>query len=66
MRANLVIMTLTPFEKKKMESDIKNLEIDIACARQEMQYSPHKEQIRNYIKEREDKIEAFRLSLSKN
>ena len=59
-------MTLTPFEKKKMESDIKNLKIDIACARQELQFSPHKEQIRNYIKEREEKIDALKLSLSKN
>lgn len=59
-------MQLTPFEKKKIESDIKNLEIDIACARQELQFSQHKEQIRNYIKEREEKIDALKLSLGKN
>jgi hypothetical protein len=59
-------MSLTPFEKKRIESDIKNLEIDIACASQELQFSQHKTQIRNYIEEKEIKIQALKLSLSKN
>ena len=54
---------LTPFEKSQAIKKIKNLEIDIACARQEQQYSPNKAQIIAYIETKTAEIETIKKSI---
>lgn len=55
--------SLTPFEIKKIESNIENLKIEIACARQELQFSGHKDKIREYIKDKQNKITELEKQL---
>jgi hypothetical protein len=54
---------MTPYEKASAIRKIKNLEIDIACAQQELQFSQHKDQIRTYIKNKEAKMETIKNSI---
>jgi len=57
--------SLTPFEMSKIKKDIENLKTDIACARQELQFSGHKDKIREYIKDKEINIKKLKKELKK-
>lgn len=61
-----IILIMTPYEKASAIRKIKNLEIDIACAQQELQYSPNKDQVRIYIKNKEAEIETIKKSIKKD
>lgn len=54
---------MTPIEIRKIKDEINHLKEDAACARQELQYSGHKDQIRKYIKEKETKIKELEQDL---
>ena len=56
--------SLTPFEMSKIKKDIENLKTDIACARQELQFSGLKDKIREYIKDKETKIQELEKELA--
>ena len=55
--------SLTPFEIKKIKTNIENLKIEIACARQELQFSGFKDQIRQTIKDKQNKITELEKQL---
>ena len=55
--------SLTPFEIKEIKTNIENLKIEIACARQELQFSGHKDKIREYIKDKQNKITELEKQL---
>lgn len=55
---------MTPFKIREIEKTIENLKTDIACARQELQYSGLKDKIREYIKDKETKIQELEKELA--
>ena len=55
---------MTPFEIREIEKTIGNLKTDIACARQELQFSGLKDKIREYIKDKETKIQELEKKLA--
>lgn len=57
---------MTPFKIREIEKTIGNLKTDIACARQELQYSGLKDKIREYIKDKETKIQELEKELAES
>ena len=57
---------MTPFKIREIEKTIGNLKTDIACARQELQYSGLKDKIREYIKDKETKIQELEKELEES
>lgn len=55
---------MTPFKIREIEKTIGNLKTDIACARQELQFSGLKDKIREYIKNKETKIQELEKELA--
>ena len=55
---------MTPFKICEIEKTIGNLKTDIACARQELQFSGLKDKIREYIKNKETKIQELEKELA--
>ena len=55
---------MTLFKIREIEKTIGNLKTDIACARQELQFSGLKDKIREYIKDKETKIQELEKELA--
>lgn len=55
---------MTLFKIREIEKTIGNLKTNIACARQELQFSGHKDKIREHIKDKETKIQELEKELA--
>jgi hypothetical protein len=57
---------MSPFEIRKIKDDINRLKEQKACARQELQFSGHKDKIREYIKDKETNIQKLEKELNES